>query len=47
MNFGMAAELADLEYGTSVGMVLVTDDVASAPKEESHKRRGIAGEFFS
>ncbi|MFB9758191.1 dihydroxyacetone kinase subunit DhaK [Ectobacillus funiculus] len=46
MNFGMAAELADLEYGTSVGMVLVTDDVASAPKEESHKRRGIAGEFF-
>ncbi|HWL23417.1 MAG TPA: dihydroxyacetone kinase subunit DhaK [Ureibacillus sp.] len=46
MNFGMAAELADLEYGTQVGMVLVTDDVASAPKEESEKRRGIAGEFF-
>jgi dihydroxyacetone kinase-like protein len=46
MNFGMAAELVDLEYGTRVGMVLVTDDVASAPKEESHKRRGIAGEFF-
>lgn len=46
MNFGMAAELADLEYGIQVGMVLVTDDVASAPKEESGKRRGIAGEFF-
>ncbi|MDG0029710.1 dihydroxyacetone kinase subunit DhaK [Priestia sp. Y58] len=46
MNFGMAAELAELEYGTNVGMVLVTDDVASAPKEESEKRRGIAGEFF-
>ncbi|WP_110928741.1 dihydroxyacetone kinase subunit DhaK [Bacillus massiliglaciei] len=46
MNFGMAAELAELEYGTQVGMVLVTDDVASAPKEEKEKRRGIAGEFF-
>lgn len=46
MNFGMAAELADLEYGTQIGMVLVTDDVASAPKEEREKRRGIAGEFF-
>lgn len=46
MNFGMAAELADLEYGINVGLVLVTDDVASAPKEEREKRRGIAGEFF-
>ncbi|GKU83285.1 dihydroxyacetone kinase subunit DhaK [Niallia sp. NCCP-28] len=46
MNFGMAAELADLEVGIEVGTVLVTDDVASAPKEESEKRRGIAGEFF-
>lgn len=46
MNFGMAADLADLEYGTKIGMVLVTDDVASAPKGEIEKRRGIAGEFF-
>jgi phosphoenolpyruvate---glycerone phosphotransferase subunit DhaK len=46
MNFGMAAELADLEYGINIGSVLVTDDVASAPKEEKEKRRGIAGEFF-
>ncbi|KMY52015.1 MULTISPECIES: dihydroxyacetone kinase subunit DhaK [Peribacillus] len=46
MNFGMAAELADLESGIRVGSVLVTDDVASAPKEEKEKRRGIAGEFF-
>lgn len=46
MNFGMAAELAELESGIQVGKVIVTDDVASAPKEESHKRRGIAGEFF-
>ena len=46
MNFGMAAELADLEFGIQVGTVLVTDDVASAKKEEQEKRRGIAGEFF-
>jgi phosphoenolpyruvate---glycerone phosphotransferase subunit DhaK len=46
MNFGMAAELAELEYGINIGSVLVTDDVASAPKEEKEKRRGIAGEFF-
>lgn len=46
MNFGMAAELADLESGIKVGSVVVTDDVASAPKEEKEKRRGIAGEFF-
>ncbi|CAI9395500.1 PTS-dependent dihydroxyacetone kinase 2, dihydroxyacetone-binding subunit DhaK [Bacillus sp. T2.9-1] len=46
MNFGMAAELADLECGIEVGSVLVTDDVASAPKNEIEKRRGIAGEFF-
>ena len=45
MNFGMAAELADLE-GIKVEMVLATDDVASAPIEEKNKRRGIAGEFF-
>src|SRR6185312_13047531 len=32
MNFSMAAELADLESGIKVGSVIVTDDVASAPK---------------
>lgn len=46
MNFSMAAELADLESGIKVGSVIVTDDVASAPKDEMEKRRGIAGEFF-
>lgn len=46
MNFGMAAELAELEADIQVGKVIVTDDVASAPKEEKEKRRGIAGEFF-
>lgn len=46
MNFGMAAELADLEDGIRIESVIVTDDVASAPKAEMNKRRGIAGEFF-
>lgn len=46
MNFGMAAELAELESNIKVGSVIVTDDVASAPKEEKDRRRGIAGEFF-
>lgn len=46
MNFGMAAEIADLEEDIKVERVIVTDDVASASKEEAEKRRGIAGEFF-
>lgn len=46
MNFGMAAEIADLEEDIQVERVIVTDDVASASKEEAEKRRGIAGEFF-
>ncbi|CAH8708923.1 dihydroxyacetone kinase subunit DhaK [Paenibacillus thiaminolyticus] len=46
MNFGMAAELAALDYGIPVGVVIVTDDVASAPAEERDNRRGIAGEFL-
>ncbi|WP_088052436.1 dihydroxyacetone kinase subunit DhaK [Virgibacillus dakarensis] len=46
MNFGMGAELAELESDIHVESVIATDDVASAPKEESDKRRGIAGEFF-
>jgi len=45
MNFGMAAELAEME-DIQVEMVLASDDVASAPIEEKEKRRGIAGEFF-
>lgn len=45
MNFGMAKDLAEME-GIEVEMVLGNDDVASAPKEEKHRRRGIAGEFF-
>lgn len=46
MNFDMAAELADLE-GIPVKTVLVKDDVASAPPEEAHRRRGVAGMVFA
>jgi len=45
MNFDMAAEMAeldDIEARTVIGM----DDVASAPRDESEKRRGVAGIFF-
>ena len=45
MNFGLAAELATDE-GVRVESVLCTDDVASAPKGEEPRRRGIAGIFF-
>lgn len=45
MNFDMAAEMADAE-GITVKTVLGMDDVASAPKSESNKRRGVAGIFF-
>ena len=45
INFDMASEMADME-GIAVKTVLGADDVASAPKEESHKRRGVAGIFY-
>ena len=46
MNFDMAAELSDLD-GIRVETVLVTDDVASAPKGEEDRRRGVAGLFYA
>jgi len=46
MNFDMAAELAGLE-DIPVRTVLVKDDVASAPPEESQRRRGVAGMVFA
>lgn len=46
MAFGMAAELAQAE-GIPVETVLAADDVVSAPREEAHRRRGIAGIFFA
>ncbi len=45
MNFDMASEMAELE-GIKVLSVIANDDVASAPKGEEHKRRGVAGIFF-
>ena len=45
MNFDLAAELADAE-DIRVETVLGADDVASAPRGEEARRRGIAGIFF-
>lgn len=42
LHFGMAAELLKAD-GYEVRSAVVTDDVASASKEEVKKRRGIAG----
>jgi dihydroxyacetone kinase len=44
MNFDIAAERLANE-GRQVRTVRVTDDVASAPRERSSDRRGIAGDF--
>jgi D-erythrulose 4-kinase len=44
MNFNLAQERLKAE-GIDTRNVYVTDDVASAPVEEAHKRRGIAGDF--
>ena len=45
MNFDMAAEMAAME-DIEVRTVLTTDDIASAPRNEAEKRRGVAGNFF-
>ena len=45
LNFGIAAERAASE-GIDVRTVMVTDDVASAPRSELEKRRGIAGDVI-
>jgi dihydroxyacetone kinase-like protein len=46
MNFDMAAELADME-DIKVEQVIAGEDVASAPKGEERKRRGVAGIFYA
>jgi phosphoenolpyruvate---glycerone phosphotransferase subunit DhaK len=46
MNFDMAAEMADME-DIRVETVLVSDDVASAPREQWQRRRGVAGLVFA
>jgi phosphoenolpyruvate---glycerone phosphotransferase subunit DhaK len=45
INFDLAAELAEAD-GIEVAAVRAADDVASAPKGEEERRRGIAGIFF-
>jgi len=45
INFDLAREMADME-GIKVEQVVAMDDVASAPKGEETKRRGVAGIFF-
>lgn len=44
MNFGLAEQRLRHE-GIDCRTVLVTDDIASAPKDTPEKRRGIAGDF--
>ena len=43
MNFGMAADLL-ADRGIASETVLVTDDVASAPRDQLDDRRGVAGD---
>ena len=45
MNVKMAIEMA-ADDEIEVKTVVANDDVASAPKEERHKRRGVAGEVL-
>jgi phosphoenolpyruvate---glycerone phosphotransferase subunit DhaK len=45
MNFSLAMEMAGAE-GMEVREVRVSDDVASAPKSDATKRRGIAGDII-
>jgi dihydroxyacetone kinase-like protein len=45
MNFDMAAEMAGME-GIRVEQVVAGEDVASAPKGQENKRRGVAGIFY-
>ncbi|WP_417604805.1 dihydroxyacetone kinase subunit DhaK [Primorskyibacter flagellatus] len=46
MNFDMAGELVEFEDITC-STVLLADDVASAPREEHEKRRGVAGMVYA
>jgi dihydroxyacetone kinase-like protein len=46
MNFEMSKEMAEME-GIQVEIAIMADDVASAPKEKSSNRRGVAGLFYA
>ena len=45
LNFGAAAERLRAE-GIDTRLLIVTDDVASAPRDENDKRRGVAGDLI-
>jgi dihydroxyacetone kinase-like protein len=45
MNFDMAAEMLAMDE-IEVRTVLTTDDIASAPRDQRDKRRGVAGNVF-
>lgn len=45
MNVKMAVKMAK-KQGISVKTVIANDDVASAPRDQREKRRGVAGEIF-
>lgn len=45
LNVKMAVKMA-AKQGLTVKTVVANDDVASAPKEQAEKRRGVAGEIF-
>ncbi len=47
MNFELACETVDMEDDIRTEMVLVKDDVASAPREEKERRRGVAGMVYA
>ncbi len=46
MNFDMAGDMLEMEDVPST-TVLLADDVASAPKAEANKRRGVAGMVYA
>jgi dihydroxyacetone kinase len=46
MNFDMAAEMAELD-GITVKTSIMADDIASAPRSERNRRRGVAGIYFA
>jgi phosphoenolpyruvate---glycerone phosphotransferase subunit DhaK len=45
MNFEISAEMAEMD-GIETKTIIGMDDVASAPKTETKKRRGVAGIFY-
>lgn len=47
MNFELACETVDLEDDIKTEMVLVKDEVASAPASEAERRRGVAGMTYA